>query len=224
MDHFNRRITVFCGHYGSGKTELSMHTALALRKAHDRVTIVDLDIVNPYFRTAEHEALFAKQDIRLLAPTFANTTVDIPGLPAQIQSVFADKGARVVFDVGGDDTGAVALGRYQPYFAQDDYEMLFVVNTLRPFSGNSADIVDLYQRICNRSRLQAAALINNTNCADETTVEQIVAGQRICEQAAAQLNLPVRAVVVREDLAEQLPQVLRDIAIGLTIRTRPEWL
>jgi hypothetical protein len=221
---FDRRITVFCGHYGSGKTEISISTALNLRQRYDRVTIVDLDIVNPYFRSAEHEDLFAQHDIALLAPTFANTTVDIPGLPAQIQSVFADRRARVVFDVGGDDTGAVALGRYKPYFDQDDYEMIFVVNVLRPFSGNVADIVDLYGRICNRARMQASALINNTNCGPDTTVEQIVRGHAVLEEAGKALGLPVRAVVAREDLVNKLPPALARIAAPLTIRTRPEWM
>jgi len=221
---FDKRITVFCGHYGSGKTEISLSTALSLRRAHEKVTIVDLDIVNPYFRTAEHGELFAQNDIKLLAPTFANTTVDIPGLPAQIQSVFVDKSARVVFDVGGDDTGAVALGRYKPYFDHDDFEMIFVVNVLRPFSGTVEDIVDLYGRICNRARMQASALINNTNCGPETTVEQIVMGHEVLKKAGEALGLPVRAVVVREDLIEQLPEELKKIARPLTIRTRPEWM
>ena len=107
----NTRFLVVTGNYGSGKTEISLNLALKAA-AKEKTTLVDLDIVNPYFRTGEKAEELEKAGIRVLMPTYAMTTVDIPALPAEIQSVFEVPSDRVIFDVGGDDTGAAALGRY----------------------------------------------------------------------------------------------------------------
>ncbi len=223
-DIFARRITVFCGHYGSGKTEISVNTALELKKSHEKVALVDLDIVNPYFRSAEQRELVEGAGIRLLAPTFALTTVDIPGLPAQIQSVFDAPVEKTVFDVGGDDTGAVALGRYKPYFDKSDFEMIFVVNTLRPFSNSVESIVDLYGRIVSRARMNASALINNTNFGAQTTPQDVIAGQKIVEEAAIALGIPLRAVTAQPEIMGLLPSHIQAIGYPITTRMRPEWM
>lgn len=221
---FKKRITVFCGHYGSGKTEISINTALAIREEHEKTVLVDLDIVNPYFRSAEQKEVLDAAGIRLLAPTFAMTTVDIPGLPAQIQSVFDRPDERVVFDVGGDDTGAVALGRYKPYFDQSDYEMLLVINTLRPFSNSVESIADLYERISGRARMTAAGLINNTNFGKRTEALDVIEGHKIVLEASKLLGIPVRAVTAQPEIMEQLPGELRAIGYPITTRMRPDWL
>ncbi|MGI5898333.1 MAG: hypothetical protein ACOX8S_00210 [Christensenellales bacterium] len=223
-DLFPRRITVFCGHYGSGKTEISVHTALELKKSHEKVALVDLDIVNPYFRSAEQRELVEGAGVRLLAPTFALTTIDIPGLPAEIQSVFDAPNEKVIFDVGGDDTGAVALGRYKPYFDKSDFEMLFVINTLRPFSSSVESIVDLYGRIVSRARMKASALINNTNFGAQTTPQDVINGQKIVEEASAALGIPLRAVTAQPEIMDRLPREMQEIGYPITTRMRPEWM
>ena len=164
------RFLVVTGNYGSGKTEISLNLAL---KASDegKTTLVDLDIVNPYFRSGEKADELKKAGIRVLMPTYAMTTVDIPALPAEIQSVFEVPSDRVIFDVGGDDTGAAALGRYYPSFMKhrEDTLAALVVNCMRPLTMEDADILDLAERIRKRGRLEIDILINNTNLADETT-------------------------------------------------------
>ena len=162
FDH--KRFIVLTGNYGSGKTEISLN--LALRSAQIRsTTIVDLDIVNPYFRTGEKAQVLQDAGIRVLMPTYALTTVDIPALPAEIQSVFEMPSDRVIFDVGGDDTGAAALGRYHPSFMKntDNTVVALVVNCMRPLTRNPDDIIDLALRIENRGRLPIDIIINNTN-------------------------------------------------------------
>ena len=219
----DKRISLFCGHYGSGKTEISINAALNLKEKNDKVAIVDLDIINPYFRTAEHHELFKKSGIRLLSPTFAMTTVDIPGLPAQIQSVFDNPVEKVVFDVGGDDTGAVALGRYKHYLEKDSYAMYFVINVLRPFSSNVDDIEDLYRRICYRARIEAAGIINNTNYGAQTSAEDVIKGHEIILQASKRLDIPVSAVCAREDIAKELPDLGAPV-FPIKTRMLPEWM
>jgi hypothetical protein len=223
-DIFPRRITVFCGHYGSGKTEISVNTALELKRDHEKVALVDLDIVNPYFRSAEQKELVESVGVRLLAPTFAMTTIDIPGLPADIQSVFDAPEEKVVFDVGGDDTGAVALGRYKPYFDKSDFEMIFVINTLRPFSSSVESIVDLYGRIAARARMKASALINNTNFGAQTSAEDVINGQRIVDEASRALGIPLRAVTAQPEIMDLLPPGMQAMGYPITTRMRPEWM
>ena len=126
---------VLTGNYGSGKTEIALNIALESAKRM-KTTLVDLDIVNPYFRSSEKAEELREAGVRTLMPTYAMTTVDIPALPAEIQSVFEIPADRVIFDVGGDDTGAAALGRYYPSFAarRDRTEMILVVNCMRPLT------------------------------------------------------------------------------------------
>ena len=158
------RYMVFTGNYGSGKTEISLNLAFESAKM-GRTILVDLDIVNPYFRTGEKTNELRRAGIRVLMPTYAMTTVDIPALPAEIQSVFEIPSDFVIFDVGGDDTGAAALGRYYPSFMQhrEETKTALVINCMRPLTMRTEDIIDLAGRIQNRGRLALDILINNTN-------------------------------------------------------------
>lgn len=224
MGFFEKRITMLVGNYGSGKTELSLNGALYCAARGDTVTLVDLDIVNPYFRSAEHEALLHEKGIRTLHPTFALTTVDIPALPADILSIFHRKQDRVVIDVGGDDTGAVALGGYKPYLEKDDTQMLFVINTCRPLSGDADSLMDLMDRIENRARHRVDALVNNTNLSYQTDLETLLAGQKIVEEVSQRRGTPITMIAGEEKILRSLPSSLRPLAFPLTPFTRPDWL
>ncbi len=221
---FSHKFTILCGHYGSGKTELSLHGALQLRSQGHGVTLVDLDIVNPYFRSAEQTPLLEAAGVTVLKPTFAMTTVDIPSLPAQIQSVFTLPQDKVIFDVGGDETGSVARGRYAPSFAQVDCAMLMVVNALRPFSSNVKDICTMHDLIAARASLRPTALVSNTNFARATTADDVVRGHEIVCEAAKTLGLPVFGPVATADVLQNLPETLQKTAYALTRRMEPEWM
>ena len=136
----SKRITVFAGHYGSGKTNIAVNYALKLRKEFDRVDIADLDIVNPYFRTKDSEKQLEKRGIHLISSEYANSNVDVPAMPSEAYAIIDDTSLRAVIDVGGDDRGALALGRYAPdILAENDYEMVFVANFYRPLTRNAKD-------------------------------------------------------------------------------------
>ena len=184
------RVFIITGNYGSGKTEIALNLAFDSAKK-GKTTLVDLDIVNPYFRSGEKERELRNAGVRVLMPTFALTTVDIPALPAEIQSVFEDGSDFVIFDVGGDDTGAAALGRYYPSFMQHRSETLtaMVVNCMRPLTEEKEDILDLAERIRNRGRLEIELLINNTNLAGRTTPEMVERGEKTVIQCAECLGI-----------------------------------
>jgi len=200
----NVRFLVLTGNYGSGKTEIALNLALSFVKDF-QTTLVDLDIVNPYFRSGEKADEMRKAGIRMLMPTYAMTTVDIPALPAEIQSVFEVPSDRVVFDVGGDDTGAAALGRFYPSFMRyrEQTKMIFVINCMRPLTREVDEIIDLAERIQNRGRLRIDMLINNTNLADQTEPVMIENGERITLKCAEKLGISEVMTTGREDVLEQ---------------------
>ena len=217
------RFLVLAGNYGSGKTEISLN--LALQSAMQlQTTLVDLDIVNPYFRSGEKAEELRRAEIRVLMPTFAMTTVDIPALPAEIQSVFETPSDRVVFDVGGDDTGAAALGRYYPSFMRhrEKTEVLMVINCMRPLTRNAEEILDLAERIQSRGRLKIDRLLNNTNLAGETTAEMVEEGESICLECAAHMG---RIPVVTTGLREVLDGCsLSTDTMIIERHMKPEWM
>lgn len=212
------RFVVLVGNYGSGKTELSLNLALASAKQMT-TTLVDLDIVNPYFRSGEKADELKDAGVRVLMPTFAMSTVDIPALPAEIQSVFEQPSQRVIFDVGGDDTGAAALGRYAPSFRRyrEDTTVCLVINAMRPLTQTAEDVVDLAQRIAARGRMNIDVIINNTNLADQTELEMLAAGHQVAVEAAKLLG--VSRVV---DVA--MPQLGVKDALPLTRHMAPDWM
>ena len=141
-DYKYKRVTLFAGHYGSGKTNLAVNFALQMRNNGKNVKIADLDIVNPYFRTKDSAKVLSDAGIELISPAFANTNLDLPALPAQVYSLVQQKDFYAVMDIGGDDRGAFALGRYRDYILEEnDYEMIFVANFYRPLT-RTADEAD----------------------------------------------------------------------------------
>lgn len=167
------RITVVCGHYGSGKTNLSVNLALESAAGGGKTALADLDLVNPYFRTADFAPLLAQRGVELIAPRFANSNLDIPCLPPRLASAIGEPGTRLIIDVGGDDDGATALGGYAPRLTQTGYEMLYVINRSRYLEDDPEEELGLMEAVESCSRLKVTGLVNNTNLAGETTPELI---------------------------------------------------
>ena len=190
-----KRINIITGHYGSGKTEFAINYAMKLKEAYGKAVICDMDIVNPYFRSNDARKILEDAGITVIAPDYAGTNVDIPVLPPEVMRIFNEPDAQVVIDVGGDDDGAIALGRYKQFFDKADYEMNLVVNTRRPLSSTVEEIIEMKQNIEFSSRLSVTSVIADTNIADETTKEIIEEGYEVTKQAASEMNLPVKYVV-----------------------------
>ena len=212
------RFVILTGNYGSGKTELALNLALEAARAGKRTTLVDLDIVNPYFRSGEKAEELRAAGIRVLMPTFALTTVDIPALPAEIQSVFENQWDQIIFDVGGDDTGAAALGRYAPEFARyrEETETLLVINCMRPMTGTVEDVLDLAGRISARGRQRIDTIVNNTNLADRTEPKMVEAGERIAMTCGKKLE-------TKQVISAGMPEVLERCALRTPVILKLPW-
>lgn len=200
-----KRITLFAGHYGSGKTNIAINYARALKRAGEKVAVADLDIVNPYFRTKDSAAELQAEGIDLVVSDFANSNVDFPALPKEIYALVADRETKIVMDIGGDDRGALALGRYVPDIkAEGDYEMLAVVNAARPLTRTPQEAVEVLREIEAACQLPFTGIVNNTNVGAETTVETVLGSIPYADEIAALMGIPVRFTCAIGAIAAEL--------------------
>ena len=202
--HF-KRILLLSGHYGSGKTNIALNLAFHLKKTHERVTIADVDIVNPYFRTSDSRKDLEHAGIRLICSEFAGSNVDLPALPADIYAVTADAGQAAIIDVGGDDRGALALGRLRDgILAEDNYEMLLVINRFRPLTKTAALTVEVMREIEAAGGIPFTAIVNNSNLGPETTAEDVLNSMAYANEVCELTGLPLKMTTVHESLYPQL--------------------
>ena len=200
-----KRILLFSGHYGSGKTNIAVSLAHELKKTRDRVTIADVDIVNPYFRTSDSRADLEASGIRLICSSFAGSNVDLPALPAEIYSVTDDPGQTALIDVGGDDRGALALGRLrEQILAEGNYEMFFVINRFRPLTKTPELTIEVMQEIEQAAQMRFTSVINNSNLGAETTAEDVLGSMPYAHEVCRLAGLPLKMTAVDESLYEQL--------------------
>lgn len=200
-----KRITLFAGHYGSGKTNIAVNYALKLKKEGKEVRIADLDIVNPYFRTKDSASELAAAGIELISPAFANTNVDLPALPAEVYSLMQNKNSFAVLDIGGDDRGAYALGRYREYILEEnDYEMIFVANFYRPLTTTPEEALEVIREIEAACKLPFTAIVNNSNLGNSTTPEDIEKTDSKARELSQISGLPILFTSVEEKIAENV--------------------
>jgi len=209
MDH--KRLTLFAGHYGSGKTNIAVNYAIAMAREGKKVCIADLDIVNPYFRTKDSAKELEEAGVTLISPQFANSNVDLPALPAEAYRLVQDKSIYGVMDIGGDDRGAYALGRYVPAIkAENNYRMVFVANCCRPLTPTAEEAMEVMREIEAACGLQFTDIINNSNLGPETTAETVMESLPFIQKLSQLSGLPVFAhtaeTAVAADLAD-LPDV-----------------
>ena len=203
MEH--KRLTLFAGHYGSGKTNIAVNYAIRLAEEGKRVCIADLDIVNPYFRTADSAQRLQQAGVSLISPKFANTNVDLPALPAETYRLVQDKNLYGVMDIGGDDRGAYALGRYVPFITQEqNFRMIFVANGCRPLTRTPEEAFEVMGEIETACGLRFTDIVNNTNLGSMTDPEVVLESQAFADGLSKLSGLPLYFTAVRADLAPAL--------------------
>ena len=198
---FDKRITVFMGHYGSGKTFISVNYALKLAKMKKPVSIYDLDIVNPYFRTIDAQKTLNDAGVELVVSPFAETNVDLPAMNSKSYKMVDDKSRFAVADIGGDDRGALALGRFSASILEEDnYDALFVVNKFRPETKDIDGALQIKEEIERAGKLPFTGIVNNANLGLETNINTIISGIEFTEELSKITGLPVKFTAIREDL------------------------
>ncbi len=220
MNNF-KRLTLLCGHYGSGKTNVAVNLAFYLKQQYNNVVVADLDIVNPYFRTKDSVEDFKARGIELICSEYANTNVDIPALPANMYRLTADKDITAVIDVGGDDRGAYALGRLVPEIeAENNFDMLMVINGYRPLTPDAESTIEVMREIEEACKLKFTGLINNSNIGDETHAEDIIKSIGYANEVSQASGLPIVMTSIKRELYDELKDKI-DNLLPMTLQAKP---
>ena len=200
-----KRITLFAGHYGSGKTNIAVNYALKLRGEGKPVVIADLDIVNPYFRTKDSEKELSEAGIRLISSQYASSNVDLPALPQDVYSIVDNNTEYAVMDIGGDDRGAYALGRYADSIKKENnYEMVMVINMYRPLTRDVESTLEVMAEIEAACSMKFTAIANNSNIGEETTAQDVLDSLSYADGVSKATGLPVVLTTVDEKLYNTL--------------------
>lgn len=201
----SKRVTLFAGHYGSGKTNIAVNYALKLRADRKPVVIADLDIVNPYFRTKDSEKELTEAGIRLISSQYASSNVDLPALPQDVYSIVDNNTEYAVMDIGGDDRGAYALGRYADSLKKENnYEMFMVINMYRPLTRDVESTLEVMAEIEAACSMKFTAIVNNSNIGEETTEQDVLDSLGYANEVSKATGIPVRLTTVDEKLYNNL--------------------
>lgn len=216
-----KRHNLICGHYGSGKSNIAVNFALALKKEYPKVGLLDIDIVNPYFRSVDSRSELEQNGVEVICSEYANTNLDAPALPAEMYRIIDDKELVSVVDVGGDDRGALALGRLVPgILAENSYEMLMVINKYRPLTRDVQSVLDVLKEIETAAGMKFTGLINNSNLGAETDADTVLASLEYAQKVSELSGLPVKATTVDENIYIQLEGKISDL-IPMKLQKRP---
>ncbi|KAF0197394.1 MAG: hypothetical protein FD169_376 [Bacillota bacterium] len=223
---WRHRVTIITGGYGSGKTEVSINLALAKSASarENPIALVDLDIVNPYFRSRDRIVELAARGVHVIAPEGALRTADLPALPPSIGGSILDQTQDVVIDVGGDPAGARALGRFKHDLSTTPYDLYLVVNPNRPHTRTARDVAELLRLIEQKSRLTVTGLCNNANIMEYTQASDLVRGQQLLTEVTALTGIETVFTACVPELVEEVTRLLPEYPVlPLRLSMRPPW-
>lgn len=221
----DKRLVIVIGHYGSGKTEFSVNYAVKMKEMFESVSIADLDIVNPYFRSREKREFFEGIGVKLYDSSIRNTSVDLPALPAELMGVILNKNEKSILDVGGDPVGARVLARYAEQIKNVEYDMFYVINGNRPETGNVEGVLKYLKMIETTSKLKITGLINNTHMLKDTRVEDVEFGHELTKKVSWETDIPIRYEAVIKKTADKIKnQEIIEKLFPINLYMREDWM
>lgn len=220
----DKRIRIIIGHYGSGKTEFSVNYAIKLKENYEKVTLVDLDVVNPYFRSRQQEEMLKSKGITMIGSSIKGSGSDLPAVAGGILAPLQNEDTQVILDVGGDSAGARTLGRYEEYFTEGNYDMFCVVNANREQTSTVDGILRHVYAIEKTAKAKVSGIVNSTHLLRDTTVEEVLKGQELCKKAAEKLQVPIKYVVAIEEVAKMLPSDIEGEIFPIKMYMRENWM
>jgi signal recognition particle GTPase len=218
MEFLNKRIIIITGHYGSGKTNLAVNLAFNFAKNGENIRIADLDIVNPYFRTSDLKNELKKAGVDVIASEFASSNLDIPALPNRINTILDDRTIRVILDIGGDDAGAAALGRFsKTILDENNYENLYVINARRILTQTPENTVQILREIESAGHVPVTGIVNNTNLARETDASVVRESTSFANEVSRLAKLPLMFTSVKENIAGELSDIKNILPVKIYV-------
>ena len=202
MFYLDHRLIIIIGAYGSGKSEIAVNLSLAQRKAlpDKKLLIADLDIVNPFYRSSDCAEVLKEAGIRLVTPLYAGSNVDAPVLPPDMYVIFDDESYQGIFDIGGEDMGAIVLGSIKHRIENSDAVIYMAVNTLRPFTSEPDQIAVMTNELSAAAGFKIDGYLNNTNLLEETTAEILAEGESKIMEASKLTGIPLVANCVMDNV------------------------
>lgn len=221
----HHRILIITGHFGSGKTEMSINLGLQLAEQGEQVTIVDLDIINTYFRIRDKDTFLEEHGIKALYTATKAKTLDIPALDPAIDAAIASGHGRVIIDVGGNPSGARALARYYPTLEETGYEQIFVINSNRPETKTPEQVIEFMEMTQATSHTQITGLFNTSHFLKDTTAEDVIGGLDLTEQVSDITGLPLLGTVCKRELVPEVQAHFPDLYIlPIDLYFRDQWM
>lgn len=220
----DNRIRIIIGHYGSGKTEFSINYAMKLSQMDKKVALVDLDVVNLYFRSREKAEFLESQGIKVIGSSIKANALDIPAISADVLTAFQDTKYDAILDIGGDPAGARTLGRYHEYLYEGNYDMFFVLNANRPETQTVDKVIEYMKNIEETSRAKITGIVSNTHLLKSTTVEDVLRGYKLATEVEEASGIPLRYISVLENLVPEIPEDLQDKIFPVNLYMREEWM
>ena len=217
-----KRIQIITGHYGSGKTEYAVNLALQLAEKYENVALADMDIVNPYFRSYEQAKRLEDAGIRVIV-TSCGGIADIPAINPEVMSIFQQEKWTGVLDIGGDPLGARVLARFAPQLKTEDFDLLFVLNAIRPETKDVESALQYMRDIERECRQKVTGIVNNTHLCGETTAEEILKGARLAQELSERTSLPVIHHAVQRKFVEQVQDKLSEPVLPMNIYMKKPW-
>ena len=207
-----KRVTLFSGHYGSGKTNVALNYSIFLKKMGKDVEIYDMDIVNPYFRTLDGKDMLDKYEIPLVVSDYANTNVDVPAMNSGAYRMIHDQSKYAVVDVGGDDRGALALGRFEKALKEENnFDMLLVINKYRFETQNADDTIEIMKEIEYACKIPFTGIVNDSNLGKETTKETVLKSLEFANEVSKKTGLPIKFTCVEKKLYDELKSEINNL-------------
>ena len=207
-----KRVTLFSGHYGSGKTNVALNYAIYLKDMGKDVEIYDMDIVNPYFRTLDGKDMLDKHNIPLVVSDYANSNVDVPAMNSGAYRMIHDLSKYAVVDVGGDDRGALALGRFEKSLKEENnYDMLLVINKYRFETQNADDTLEIMKEIEYACGIPFTGIVNDSNLGKETTKETVLKSLEFANEVSKKTGLPIKFTCVEKGLYNELKNDIKNL-------------
>lgn len=221
----DKRIRIITGHYGSGKTEFAVNYAMMLRKlSNKKVALADMDVVNLYFRSRERQQELEEMGIKVISSSIEGGALDLPAVSAEVMGPMEDLRYDYVIDLGGDAVGARAFGRFESIIDREDYDMFMVVNANREQTCDVAGVLKHKDSIEGTTQLRVTGFINNTHLVRETTMEDILRGDRLVKKLQKETDIPVRYVSAMAHLASKIDASVAGEVLPLHLMMRAEWM
>ena len=202
------KLNVIIGAYGSGKSEIAVNAAIFMREnmPDRKILLADMDIVNPFYRSADAADVLAEHDVRTVLPSYAGSNVDAPVLSGEMYAIFDDERYSGVYDIGGEDMGATILGSLHSRLMGIDHKLIMVVNTLRPFTSTAEEIAVMTVELSGAANLKVDGYINNTNLLEETAGDMVLAGEDMILKASELTGVPLLATAAMEEVWDSIDE------------------